>query len=310
MKHLVIKAFGDAEQLLLTESTVTAMASNEVRVKVEYAGVNPVDAKTRAGLGWGAEAIKDQLPWTPGLEIMGIVEETGSEVSIHHAGDRVCGLLAGGGYSEVVVAPANALLRVPRAVSNEMAAGVSLAGITALQALTEHGGLQANERVLISAAAGGVGHLAVQLAKDIGATVVALASPNNHDFLRELGADEVVDYQEAAQLAALAPVDLLIDLVGGDSALSLLSQLKPSGRVVTVPTITAEQVVAAAKAAGLTATGMLKHNDIQQLSLLLDAVAEQRLHVEVSHVYPLAEGAKAHRQVETGHTRGKILLKN
>ncbi|MGO1617438.1 MAG: alcohol dehydrogenase catalytic domain-containing protein, partial [Oceanisphaera sp.] len=102
MKHLVIKAFGDADQLLLTESTVSAMASNEVRVKVEYAGVNPVDAKTRAGLGWGAEAIKDQLPWTPGLEIMGIVEETGSEVSIHHAGDRVCGLLAGGGYSEVV----------------------------------------------------------------------------------------------------------------------------------------------------------------------------------------------------------------
>lgn len=308
MKQLVIQAFGDAEQLVLTEGTSPALAANEMRVKMHYAGVNPVDAKTRAGLGWGAEAIKDSLPWSPGLEVMGTVLEVGSEVNIHHVGDRVFGLLAGAGYSEQLVVAANTLLRVPKAVSDEMAAGLSLAGITAWQGLTEHGLLKAGERVLISAAAGGVGHLAVQLAKDLGATVVALASPVNHDFLHNLGADEVLDYRDEQQLAALAPVDLLLDLVGGASGQALLAQVKAEGRVVTVPTITAKEVIAAAESQGLSATGMLKHNDNQQLASLVTAVAERRLRVEVSQIYSLAEGADAHRQIETGHTRGKILL--
>lgn len=308
MKQLMIKAFGDASQLGLVEREPAPLATNEIRMKMHFAGVNPVDAKTRAGLGWGAEAIKDQLPWAPGLEVMGTVMELGAEVSIYHIGDRVFGLLGGGGYSEQLVVPANALLRVPRAVSDETAAGLSLAGITAWQGLTEHGALKAGERVLISAAAGGVGHLAVQLAKDLGATVIALASPHNHEFLRSLGADQVLDYREAAQLAALAPVDLLLDLVGGESGLSLLSQVKEGGRVVTVPTNTAEQVIAAAQPLGLNATGMFKHNDNQQLAKLMQMVVEQRLRVEISHVYPLAEGELAHRQIETGHTRGKILL--
>lgn len=308
MKQLVIQAFGDADQLVLTEASSPALATNEIRVKMHYAGVNPVDAKTRAGLGWGAAAIKDRLPWSPGFEVMGTVLEAGSEVNIHRVGDRVFGLLAGAGYSEQLVVPANSLLRVPKDVSDEMAAGLSLAGLTAWQGLTEHGQLKAGERVLIAAAAGGVGHLAVQLAKDLGATVVALASPGNHDFLRGLGADEVVDYRDDSQLAELAPVDLLLDLVGGAAGRALLSRVNTGGCVVTVPTITADEVIAAAEAQGLKATGMLKHNDNQQLALLIRAVAEQRLRVEVSQVYPLAEGAKAHRQIETGHTRGKILL--
>lgn len=309
MKQLMIKAFGDASQLTLLEQETAPLATNEVRIKMHFAGVNPVDAKTRAGLGWGAEAIKDQLPWTPGLEVMGSVQELGAEVNIFQVGDRVFGLLAGGGYSEQLVVPANALLRVPSAVSDETAAGLSLAGITAWQALTEHGCLAAGQRVLISAAAGGVGHLAVQLAKDLGATVVALASPHNHEFLRSLGADEVLDYRDAEQLSALVPVDVFLDLVGGASGLELLSRVSAGGRVVTVPTNTAEAVITAAEALGLQASGMLKHNDNQQLAKLMTLVVEQRLRVEISHVYPLAEGEAAHRQLETGHTRGKILLK-
>ena len=308
MKQLVIKAFGDVGQLELVQRDAPPLATNEVRVKMHFAGVNPVDAKTRAGLGWCAEAIKDQLPWTPGFEMMGTVLERGAEVSIYQVGDRVFGLLTGDGYSEQLVVPANALLRVPSSVSDEAAAGLSLAGITAWQGLTEHGALKAGERVLISAAAGGVGHLAVQLAKDLGATVVALASPQNHEFLRSLGADEVLDYRDEAQLSALAPVDLLLDLVGGASGLSLLSQVKPGGRVVSVPTNTAESIITAASTQGLSATGMLKHNDKQQLAKLMQALAEQRIRVEISHIYPLSEGAAAHRQIETGHTRGKILL--
>ncbi|ART80044.1 NADP-dependent oxidoreductase [Oceanisphaera avium] len=308
MKQLMIKRFGDASQLELVEQEAPCLATNEIRVQMHFAGVNPVDAKTRAGLGWGAEAIKDQLPWTPGLEVMGTVLELGAEVSIYQEGDRVFGLLAGGGYSEQLVVPANALLRVPSAVSDETAAGLSLAGITAWQALTEHGCLKAGERVLISAAAGGVGHLAVQIAKNLGATVVALASSYNHEFLRNLGADEVLDYREQEQVSQLESVDLFIDLVGGNSGKSLLTNVKEQGRVVTVPTNTADDVINAALAKGLSATGMLKHNDNQQLANLMQAVVEQKLRVEISHVYPLAEGELAHRQIETGHTRGKVLL--
>ncbi len=308
MKQLVIKAFGDASQLVLVEASSPALTADQIRVQMHYAGVNPIDAKTRAGLGWGAKAIKDKLPWSPGFEIMGTVLEVGAEVSIHQPGDRVFGLVSGGGYSEKLTVPASCLLPVPNEVSDEMAAGLALAGTTAWQGLTEHGGLKAGERVLVSAAAGGVGHLAVQLAKDLGATVVALGSPANHEFLRSLGADEVIDYRDPAALESMAPVDLFFDLVGGTSGCSLLSHVKSGGRVVTVPTITADEVKAAAEPLGLTVTGMLKRNDTQHLEWLIQALAEQRLKVEVSQVYPLAEGAAAHRQIETGHTRGKILL--
>lgn len=308
MKQLVIEAFGSPEQLTLVETEHPPLTASQIRLKMHFAGVNPVDAKTRAGLGWGAQAVKDRLPWSPGFEVMGEVQEVGSEVCRFMPGDRVFGLVSGGGYGEELVVDCNEMLPVPEAVSDEMAAGLALAGLTAWQGLTEHGRLKAGERVLIAAAAGGVGHLAVQLAKDLGATVVALGSPANHEFLHSLGADEVIDYRDEAAMKAMAPVDVCFDLVGGTSGCSLLSHVKSGGRVVTVPTITADEVIAAAESLGLTATGMLKYNDSQQLEQLVQAVAEGRLRVEVSRVYPLAEGVAAHRQIETGHTRGKILL--
>ncbi|WMC10016.1 NADP-dependent oxidoreductase [Oceanimonas pelagia] len=309
MKQLVINAFGGPEQLQLVEAEHPPLASHQVRLKMRYAGVNPIDAKTRAGLGWGAEAIKDRLPWSPGFEVMGEVLEVGSEVCRFLPGDRAFGLVAGGAYGEELVVNCDDLMPLPDEVADDMAGGLALAGTTAWQGLTTHGGLQPGERVLISAAAGGVGHLAVQLARDVGATVVALASATNHDFVKGLGADEVVDYHDKAAVQDIAPVDLLLDLVGGTSGEMLLSQVKPNGRVVTVPTITAPQVIAAAEQKGLRATGMLKENQHEHLAMLADAVAEGRLKVEVSRVFDLADGAEAHRQIETGHTRGKVLLR-
>ncbi len=309
MKQLVITAFGGPEKLQLTEADHPPLASKQMRLKMHYAGVNPVDAKTRAGLGWGAEAIKDSLPWSPGFEVAGEVLEVGSEVCRFMAGDRAFGLVRGGAYSEELVVNCDEMMPLPDEVSYEMAGGLALAGTTAWQGLMVHGGLQQGERVLISAAAGGVGHLAVQLAKAEGATVVALTSTANQDFVTGLGADEVVDYHDHAAVASIAPVDLFLDLVGGTSGETLLSQVKPNGRVVTVPTITADQVIAAAQKKGIRATGMLKENDNEQLAMLADAVAEGRLTVEVSQVFELADGADAHRQIETGHTRGKVLLR-
>lgn len=308
MKQLVIQAFGDADQLVQVELDSAPLQAGQIRVRMHYAGVNPIDAKTRAGLGWGAQAIKDRLPWSPGFELMGVVSELGPGVTRYQPGDRLFGLVAGGAYSEEIVVGEDELLPVPDSVLDEMAAGLSLAGLTAWQGLTEHGKLQAGERVLIPAGAGGVGHLAVQMAKNLGATVVALGSVGNHAFLNSLGADEVIDYRDQARMAAMAPVDLLLDLIGGDSGVAMLSHVKPGGRVVTVPTITADKVIAAAQEQQLAATGMLKRNDTEQLAFLMQALAEDKFWVEVSQIYPLAEGNLAHRQIESGHTRGKLLL--
>ncbi|MGL4775931.1 MAG: NADP-dependent oxidoreductase, partial [Aeromonas veronii] len=249
MTQLQITAFGDPSVLKLNPSLDKVPADGEVRVRICFAGVNPIDAKTRAGLGWAAAQNKDKLPWTPGYDISGVVEKVGPGVTSLVEGDRVCGMvgfpLAAGGYAESVVASESELVKLD-GVSLQQGAALPLAGLTAWQGLLEHGGLQSGQRVLILAGAGGVGHLAVQFASAYGAEVVATASPDNHGFLHALGARWMVDYHDAnwsARVVAEAgQVDLVLDLVGGASGKAALACVKPGGRLVTVPTITAQQI--------------------------------------------------------------------
>ncbi|MGL5537701.1 MAG: NADP-dependent oxidoreductase, partial [Aeromonas veronii] len=164
MTQLQITAFGDPSVLKLNPSLDKVPADGEVRVRICFAGVNPIDAKTRAGLGWAAAQNKDKLPWTPGYDISGVVEKVGPGVTSLVEGDRVCGMvgfpLAAGGYGESVVASESELVKLD-GVSLQQGAALPLAGLTAWQGLLEHGGLQSGQRVLILAGAGGVGHLAV-----------------------------------------------------------------------------------------------------------------------------------------------------
>jgi NADPH:quinone reductase len=310
MTQLQITRFGGPDVLQLAESDVHSPAADEVLLNVLFAGVNPVDAKTRAGLGWAAQQHKDELPWTPGFDVCGTVKATGSAVSAFAVGQRVCGMVFGGGaYASQTLALADDLLPVPQQISHAQAAALPLAGLTAWQGLFEHAQLQASELVLISAAAGGVGHLAVQLAKQAGARVVACASESNHAFLLQLGADDVVDYHDADAMAALAgQMDVVFDLVGFDSGLAALALLKAGGRQVTVPTVTAPQIKEAATAQGKTAMGMMVHPDRSALQALLEKCADGKLQVHVSQIFPLKEGAKAHQAIESGRTRGKLLL--
>ncbi|MFB2858769.1 NADP-dependent oxidoreductase [Aeromonas hydrophila] len=315
MTQLQITAFGDPSVLRLNPSLDKVPADGEVRVLICFAGVNPIDAKTRAGLGWAAAQNKDKLPWTPGYDVAGVVEKIGPGVTALAEGDRVCGMvgfpLAAGGYGESVVAREEELVRLEQ-IGLRQGAALPLAGLTAWQGLFEHGALKAGQRVLILAGAGGVGHLAVQFASAYGAEVVATASRDNHSFLHGLGASRMVDYHDAdwvAQVVAGGQVDLVLDLVGGESGKAALACVKPGGRLVTVPTITAQQIKDAAASSAIEVLGMLVHPDRQQLSQMLTLLRQGEVQVTVAGEYALAEGALAHQAIEQGHVRGKLLLR-
>jgi len=312
MTQLQITAFGDPSVLRLNPSLDKVPAEGEVRVRICFAGVNPIDAKTRAGLGWAAAQNKDKLPWTPGYDVAGVVEKVGPGVISLSEGDAVCGMvgfpLSAGGYGESVVAREDELVRLD-GVSLKQGAALPLAGLTAWQGLFEHGGLKSGQRVLILAGAGGVGHLAVQFAAGYGAEVVVTASQENHGFLHGLGADLMVDYHDADWVTRVGQVDLVLDLVGGESGKAALACVKPGGRLVTVPTLSAQWIKEAGAEAGVEVVGMLVHPDHTQLTQMLMLLRQGEVHITVSGEYPLAEGALAHSAIEGGHVRGKLLLR-
>ncbi|NOH51109.1 NADP-dependent oxidoreductase [Vibrio rotiferianus] len=312
MEHeqIVITEFGDAEVLATQTTSTPTPQAGEVLVKVAYSGVNPIDVKTRAGLGWAAAQNKDNLPWVPGYDISGKVVSCGEGASRFTEGDEVAGFIGfpvrGGAYSQYVCVPESELSHVPNTVTLEAAAVLPLAGQTAAQALSK-ANVTEGDRVLILAGAGGVGHLAVQIAVATKAEVFTTCSGRNLDYLATLGA-HAVNYQFSPVSERVEDVDVLIDLVGGDAALDALKCLTDNARVITVPTITAELICEKAKLLGFEASGMLVKPDREQLDTLLYMVGVGLLKTEVQHVYPMSEVVEAHKQVESGRTRGKILL--
>lgn len=309
-KQIVIAQFGGPEVLEIRNSTIPEPKSGEVLVKVAFASVNPIDVKTRAGLGWAAEQNKDKLPWVPGYDISGRVIGIGSEVEQLQPGINVAGFvgfpLQGGAYSQYICVPEKELSIVPDSVTLEAAAALPLAGQTAVQALNK-AHIQEGERVLILAGAGGVGHLALQIALAAKAEVYTTCSESNLDYLATLGA-HAINYQFAPVSQRLEAVDVLIDLVGGDAALDALKCLNDAARVVTVPTLSAELICEKAKLLGFQATGMLVAPNPEQLDTMLYMVGVGLLKVEIQHIYPIDQVQLAHQQMATGHTRGKLLL--
>ncbi|MBT2949370.1 NADP-dependent oxidoreductase [Vibrio anguillarum] len=309
-KQIAMTEFGGPEVLVIQTSDVPQPKAGEVLVKVAFAGVNPIDVKTRAGLGWAAAQNKDKLPWVPGYDISGQVVEVGEDNRRFQIGDNVAGFvgfpLRGGGYSQYLCVAESELSLVPDAVTLEAAAVLPLAGQTAAQALNK-AQVKEGDRVLILAGAGGVGHLAVQIALAAKAEVYTTCSEQNLDYLATLGA-HAINYNFAPASQRLEEVDVLIDLVGSEAALDALKCLKDHARVVTVPTLSAELICEKAKLLGFEATGMLVDPNPEQLDTMLYMVSVGLLKTEIQAVYPMAEVAAAHQQIETGHTRGKVLL--
>ncbi|EGQ7756765.1 TPA: NADP-dependent oxidoreductase [Vibrio vulnificus] len=309
-KQIVITEFGGPDVLAIRSSQMPEPKPGQVVIKVYFSGINPIDVKTRAGLGWAAAQNKDKLPWVPGYDISGKVISCGENAERFVIGDTVAGFvgfpLEGGGYSQYLCVEEDALSLVPGSVTLEAAAVLPLAGQTAAQALNK-AQVKEGERVLILAGAGGVGHLAVQIAVAAKAEVYTTCSERNLDYMATLGA-HAINYQFAPASERLSDVDVLIDLVGGDVALDALKCLKDNARVVTVPTLSAEMICEKAKLLGFEATGMLVEPAPQQLDTLLYMVGVGLLKTEIQRIYPMHEVSDAHKQIETGHTRGKVLL--
>jgi NADPH:quinone reductase-like Zn-dependent oxidoreductase len=301
---------GGPEVLELGEAEIPQPLPTEIRVRVGAAGVNPVDWKTRAGAG--VAAVIGPPPFTVGWDVAGTVDAVGKGVTRFAVGDAVFGMpwfpRQARGYAEFVTGPARHFAHRPAGLSEVEAAGLSLAGLTAWQCLVDIAAVQPGQRVLVHAAAGGVGHLAVQIAKARGAYVIGTASSGKHDLLHDLGIDEAVDYRAEEFEKAVEPVDLVLDLIGGEVATRSLDILHPEGRLICLPSAAAAAALAAAAERGLRATSMLVEPDGTGLEQLAGLVDDRRLRVLVAETFPLERASHAHRAGELGRTTGKLVL--
>lgn len=297
--------FGDAEVLKVGEVPDPPVGPDAVLVRTRAASVNPVDTKIREGYLKGA--YPHHLPIIPGWDIAGVVEAVGPAVITGlEVGDEVWGYVrrddvAFGTAAELVPAPQRTVARKPRSLSFEQAAAVPLAGLTAYQALTEAVQIQPGERVLVHAAAGGVGHLAVQIAVARGCEVVGTASPHNHARLEDLGVAEVIDYHAGPISAQLsAPVDAVADFVGGEALEDAPRQVKDPARIASV--------IDPQKAKEIGGQYVFVRPNRSHLDALAELVENGQLRVEIEKTFPLEQIADAHRLIEEGHTRGKIAV--
>ena len=298
---------GGIDVLKLVEVDRPEPGPTEILVRVHAAGVNPVDWKTREhGVFLG------QPPFVLGWDVSGTVEQVGFGVSWLKPGDEVLGMPlfphAAGAYGEFVVAPSRQFVRKPAGLSHAEAAALPLAGLTAWQALVDDADVQPGQKVLVHAAAGGVGHLAVQIAKAHGAYVYGTSRAAKHDFLRGIGVDEPIDYTTTDFTKVAKDVDVVFDLVGGENAVRSVDVLKPGGTVFAVPGGVDDELAAKARRHGVRATGILVEPDQRGLLALLDLIAAGRLKVHVDQVLPLAEAGKAHEIGAANKLIGKLVL--
>ncbi|MDX3226507.1 NADP-dependent oxidoreductase [Streptomyces sp. ME19-01-6] len=281
----------------------------EILVRVHAAGVNPADWKTRER---GVFADGAKPPFTLGWDVSGVVAEIGDGVTLFQVGDEVFGMPRfphpAGAYAEYVTAPTRHFAPRPKGLDHIRAGALPLASLTAWQALVDTAHIRPGQRVLIHAAAGGVGHLAVQIAKARGAHVIGTASAAKHDLLRSLGADELVDYRTQDFAETVRDVDVVLDSLGGPDWARSLRTLRPGGTLVSILPLDDTFPRAEAEAAGVRAVFMLVEPDQTGLREISDLVESGRLRVIADAVFPLEEAAAAHTLGETGRTTGKIVL--
>ncbi|MFD7245076.1 NADP-dependent oxidoreductase [Streptomyces massasporeus] len=309
MRAISQDVLGGPEVLKEVQIERPAPKPNEVLVRVRAAGVNPTDWKHRATGGFLGEP-----PFVLGWDVSGVVEAVGIGVVTFAPGDEVFGMLpypyGHGSHAEYVIAPVRALTRKPAGVDHTQAGALPLVSLTAWQALTEHADLQPGQRVLIHAAAGGVGHVAVQIAKARGAYVIGTASAGKHEFLRGIGVDETIDYRETDVTEAVKDADVVLDTIGGDNSLHSLRVLRPGGVLVSILPGGSDELYEEAERLGVRALRMLVDADRGGMEAIADLIETGKLRATIAGTFPLAEAAEAHTLGDTGRTTGKLVLLN
>lgn len=302
MKAVILNEYGSNDVVQYTDIDRPAPQAGEVLVKVRAAGINPVDWKIRDGLG---KRMGLSLPIHLGGEIAGTVEMLGSDVSVFNEGDAVFGIIGTGGFAEYAVVKAADLTRMPANLDFVQAAAVPLGALTAWQAMFDLGQLAAGQRLLVTSGSGGVGSLAIQIAKASGAHVTAMASGRNESYVRSLGVDEFIDYTRQPFEQVACDMDVVFDTVGGDTFQRAFHTLKKGGVLVTAVEFPKEEE---AQRYGVRAARVFCKPNVGQLEDIRNLVEGGQLKAHVGTVLQLADIWEALELSQTGRTRGKIVL--
>jgi len=308
MKALAIRQYGGPEQLQIMETALPKPGHGEVLVRIHAAGVNPVDYKVRNGsLGW---LMGRKFPKILGGDIAGVVEQADKN-SVYKPGDRVFAMLniKGGGYAEFAVVKETQLCLIPEVISMQDAAATPLAALTALQGLQIGGDIDENDKILINGASGGVGSFAVQIAKAMGAHVTAVCSTRNMDFVKELGADNVIDYTKQDFTESEKSFKKVFDAVAKSSFFKCKSILDEDGTYITTlpsPSIFLHKVLNLLRKQKAAAV-MVKPLGTD-LTFIADLMKKGIVQAHIEKSFPLTEGAEAHKMIESERVRGKIVL--
>jgi NADPH:quinone reductase-like Zn-dependent oxidoreductase len=306
MKAVCIYSHGGPEVLRYEEMPLPRPQTGEVLVRVHAAGINPVDWKIREGLLH--DLLQHAFPLVLGWDVSGVVESLGPDTSRLRVGDEVYSkpdITRDGAYAEFIVIKESEVALKPASLDHVHAAALPLAGLTAWQALFETAGLTAGQRVLIHAAAGGVGNIAVQLAKWKGAHVIGTASSKNHDFLRKLGVDQAVDHEKERFEDVVAPVDVVLDTIGGDTQARSWKVLKPGGFLVSIVSPPSTELAAAH---GVREKFIFTQANAGQLAEIARVVDAGKLKAYVETILPLSAAKRAQELSQRGHTCGKLVL--
>ncbi|WP_242907724.1 NADP-dependent oxidoreductase [Actinomadura terrae] len=306
MRVITQHTFGGPEVLTIVDAPEPRPRPTEVLVRVKAIGLNPLEPRLRAG----EFPLLGQPPFTLGWDISGVVEE--AQTWRFRPGDEVFGMplfpRAANAYAEMVAAPALHLARKPASLSHAEAAALPVVGLTAWQGLVDLGGISRGDRVLVHGGGGGVGHVAIQIAKSLGAHVITTAGAGKREFVEGLGADEVIDYAEVDFAEVAGDVDVVLDTLGGDTAARSLEVLRPGGHLVTAVADEDAELAARFEAAGRRFSGIGVDPDPIALRRLVDLVERGELRVHVQEAFPFERIADAHRLIEAGHLRGKVVL--
>ena len=301
MKAARIHEFGGPSVLRYEEAPTPEPAGDQILIRVHAAGINPVDGKIRSG----TYRFRPALPAILGRDISGVVEK--SEIKDFRVGDEVFGMLDyhRGSYAEYAAAAPNEIVQKPGGLDHLHAGSIGVAALTAWQALFDNGQLGSGQRVLIHGGAGGVGHYAVQFAAAVGADVIATANAKDLEFVRSLGAKEVIDYKAQRFEEEVSEIDLVIDLVAGETRKRSWKVLKPGGLMVST---LGEPEIPGDAPKGARSRGMVVETKTDQLSEIGNRAANGKLRIEISKVFQLSDPANAHEFLEHEHFRGKIVF--
>lgn len=307
MRAISQDELGGPEVLHEVQLPIPKPGPSQILIHVHAAGMNPTDWKHR-----GHRAFLPAPPFVLGWDVSGVVEKVGVGVTLFKPGDEVFGMLpypfGAGAHAEYVLAPTRAFVPKPKGIDHVQAGAIPLAALTAWQALIDTAGVSPGDRVLIHAAAGGVGHLAVQIAKARGAYVIGTASSPKHEFVRDLGADDMIDYRETDFAEAARDIDIVLDTIGGEYQARSLQTMKPGGILVSTIPIPLQGMSEQAAAQGVRIENILVEADQAGMLAIADLVDSGRLRATIADTFPLEEAAKAHEVLQTNRTAGKLVL--